>query len=92
MMVHEPEAFKYGSHDASLSLSPNIRLMMLHPIERVRLIYRHLVQESLCRQVTAINRLCARGMRFWDYGNSLYEQARWLSTRCRSSLTTRCRE
>jgi urocanate hydratase len=30
--------------------------------------FRELVEESLCRQVRAINKLAARGMKFWDYG------------------------
>src|SRR3990167_7143230 len=33
---------------------------------------RELVQESLRRQIAAINVLTAKGMKFWDYGNSLY--------------------
>lgn len=32
--------------------------------------FKQLVQESLRRHVAAINTLTARGMRFWDYGNS----------------------
>ena len=28
------------------------------------------VHESLVRQVAAINKLSAKGMKFWDYGNS----------------------
>ena len=28
------------------------------------------MHESLVRQVNALNTLAARGMRFWDYGNS----------------------
>ena len=35
------------------------------------------MQESLRRHISAINKLCARGMRFWDYGNSfLLESSR----------------
>jgi urocanate hydratase len=29
-----------------------------------------LVHTSLVRQVAAINKLAAKGMKFWDYGNS----------------------
>jgi len=32
--------------------------------------FKHLVQESLRRHVTALNKLARRGMKFWDYGNS----------------------
>jgi urocanate hydratase len=34
--------------------------------------FKTLVQESLRRHVTAVNTLASRGMKFWDYGNSLY--------------------
>lgn len=37
--------------------------------------FKALVQESLRRHVSAINRLCAKGMRFWDYGNSFLLEA-----------------
>lgn len=33
------------------------------------------VHESLCRHVEALNKLTARGMRFWDYGNSFLYMA-----------------
>ncbi|KAK7101954.1 urocanate hydratase-like [Littorina saxatilis] len=37
--------------------------------------FRNLVQESLRRQVAAINRLSDRGMFFWDYGNAFLLEA-----------------
>lgn len=37
--------------------------------------FKDAVQESLRRQVTAINTLVSRGMRFWDYGNSFLLEA-----------------
>jgi len=37
--------------------------------------FKNLVQESLRRQVTAINKLCGKGMKFWDYGNSFLLEA-----------------
>jgi urocanate hydratase len=37
--------------------------------------FKQLVQESLRRQVAAINKLAERGMRFWDYGNSFLLEA-----------------
>lgn len=37
--------------------------------------FKALVQESLRRQVAAINRLTARGMFFWDYGNAFLLEA-----------------
>ena len=39
--------------------------------------FKKLVQESLCRQVAAINKLTAKGMYFFDYGNAfLLESSR----------------
>jgi urocanate hydratase len=37
--------------------------------------FKEAVQESLRRQVTAINKLVTRGMRFFDYGNSFLLEA-----------------
>ncbi|XP_077541577.1 urocanate hydratase-like [Haemaphysalis longicornis] len=37
--------------------------------------FKMLVQESLRRQVTAINKLAKRGMCFWDYGNAFLLEA-----------------
>lgn len=37
--------------------------------------FKSLVEESLRRHVAAINKLVARGMRFWDYGNSFLLEA-----------------
>jgi len=34
--------------------------------------FKGLVEESLRRQIAAINTLSKRGLQFWDYGNSLY--------------------
>uniref|UniRef100_A0A0B7ACI2 Urocanate hydratase n=3 Tax=Arion vulgaris TaxID=1028688 RepID=A0A0B7ACI2_9EUPU len=37
--------------------------------------FKNLVQESLCRQVKAINKLSSRGMFFFDYGNAFLLEA-----------------
>eukprot|EP00117_Sycon_ciliatum_P006458 scpid39974/ scgid9989/ Urocanate hydratase; Imidazolonepropionate hydrolase len=37
--------------------------------------FRELVQDSLRRQVAAINQLSAAGMKFWDYGNAFLLEA-----------------
>ena len=37
--------------------------------------FKELVQASLVRQVNAINALNAKGMAFWDYGNSFLLEA-----------------
>jgi len=58
MMASDPQTFKF--------------LLLISSYLSRRLMYhRKLVQESLRRHVDAINKLTARGMRFWDYGNSL---------------------
>jgi urocanate hydratase len=60
---HNP--FNGGYYPVQLSFADAQRLMATDPPA-----FKALVQESLRRHVTAINSLCARGMRFWDYGNS----------------------
>jgi len=37
--------------------------------------FRKMVQSSLRRHIAAVNKLSARGMKFWDYGNSLLLEA-----------------
>ena len=37
--------------------------------------FKQKVHESLRRQVIALNKLTARGMAFWDYGNSFLNMA-----------------
>ena len=66
--LHIP--FTGGYYPAGLTTDEANALMVADPegfAERVR--------ESLRRQVTAINALCARGMRFWDYGNAFLLEA-----------------
>ena len=41
--------------------------------------FKGLVQESLRRHVDAVNKLAKKGMKFWDYGNSLYDKLSFLS-------------
>ncbi len=54
-----------GYYPAGIDLSTANRLMKDDPAQ-----FRSLVQASLRRQVKAINRLCEKGMHFWDYGNA----------------------
>ena len=61
--LHNPWAGGY--YPAGVSFEESNRLMREEP-ER----FRALVQESLRRQVLAINSLSRRGMYFWDYGNA----------------------
>jgi urocanate hydratase len=42
----------------------------LHRTVGTFLQFESLVKASLCRHVTAVNKLVAKGMRFWDYGNA----------------------
>jgi urocanate hydratase len=65
---HNP--FNGGYYPCQLSFADAQRVMAADPPE-----FKRLVQESLRRQVTAINTLCAKGMRFWDYGNSFMLEA-----------------
>jgi urocanate hydratase len=37
--------------------------------------FKNLVQETLCRHATAINKMCSNGMQFWDYGNAFLLEA-----------------
>jgi len=38
-------------------------------------LFKQKVQESLCRQINAINKLSSQGMYFWDYGNAFLLEA-----------------
>lgn len=61
--LHNP--FSGGYYPVQLSFEESQKVMAEDPKK-----FKVLVQESLRRQVTAINKLCAKGLRFWDYGNS----------------------
>ncbi|MBD5344864.1 MAG: urocanate hydratase [Bacteroides sp.] len=68
--LHNPWAGGY--YPAGLTLEESKAMMADDPGE-----FRRRVQESLRRQVAAINRLAERGMYFFDYGNAfLLESAR----------------
>jgi urocanate hydratase len=59
--LHNP--YGGGYYPVQLSFADANAMMVGDPPR-----FRELVQESLRRHVAAINKLCARGMRFWDYG------------------------
>ncbi len=61
--LHNP--FAGGYYPAGLDFDESSRLMAENPEK-----FRAAVQESLRRQVTAINIMAGRGMYFWDYGNA----------------------
>ncbi len=68
--LHNPWAGGY--YPVGLSFEEAKTMMAENPDE-----FRRRVQESLRRQVTAINKLTARGMYFFDYGNAfLLESSR----------------
>ncbi|MBR1509969.1 MAG: urocanate hydratase [Bacteroidales bacterium] len=68
--LHNPWAGGY--YPAGLSLEESQRMMSEDPAA-----FKAAVQESLRRQVSAINRLTAKGMYFFDYGNAfLLESSR----------------
>ncbi|KAJ8408990.1 hypothetical protein AAFF_G00240110 [Aldrovandia affinis] len=66
--LHNP--FSGGYYPAGLSLHQANQLMATDPTR-----FRTAVQESLCRQVAAINKLSEAGMHFWDYGNAFLLEA-----------------
>ncbi|XP_069045718.1 urocanate hydratase [Lepisosteus oculatus] len=65
---HNP--FSGGYYPTQLSLRQAQELMHSDPAR-----FRCLVQESLRRQVAAINKLAEAGMFFWDYGNAFLLEA-----------------
>jgi urocanate hydratase len=66
--LHNP--FAGGYYPVGLSFEESNQLMAENPD-----LFRQKVQESLQRQVKAINRLSAKGMYFWDYGNAFLLEA-----------------
>jgi urocanate hydratase len=66
--LHNP--FGGGYYPAGLTLEQSNEMLRVDPEG-----FRERVQESLRRQVAAINTLAGRGMRFWDYGNAFLLEA-----------------
>ena len=66
--LHNPWAGGY--YPAGLSYEESNRMMADNPAE-----FKRRVQESLRRQVAAINKLTANGMYFFDYGNAFLLEA-----------------
>lgn len=67
--LHNP--YNGGYYPVQLSFDEAQELMISDPAR-----FKTLVQESLRRHVSAVNRLTAHGMRFWDYGNSFLLEAK----------------
>eukprot|EP01101_Sappina_pedata_P003294 TRINITY_DN1352_c0_g1_i2.p1 TRINITY_DN1352_c0_g1~~TRINITY_DN1352_c0_g1_i2.p1 ORF type:complete len:674 (-),score=268.50 TRINITY_DN1352_c0_g1_i2:99-2120(-) len=61
--LHNP--FNGGYYPVGISFDEANKIMAQDPPR-----FKKLVEESLRRHVDAINKLSARGMKFWDYGNS----------------------
>ncbi len=66
--LHLP--YQGGYYPADLSLKEARRMMTADPAG-----FKAKVQESLRRQVAAIDQICERGMAFWDYGNAFLLEA-----------------
>ena len=66
--LHNPWAGGY--YPVGLSYEASNKMMAEEPAR-----FRECVQESLRRQIDAINRLAARGMYFFDYGNAFLLEA-----------------
>jgi urocanate hydratase len=59
-----------GYYPAGLSLEQSLEMMKADPVG-----FKERVQDSLRRQVVAINAMHQRGMSFWDYGNAFLLEA-----------------
>jgi urocanate hydratase len=66
--LHIP--FTGGYYPAGMTYEESNRMLTADPAG-----FKERVQESLRRQVTAINRVVGRGMHFWDYGNAFLLEA-----------------
>ncbi|XP_023230308.1 urocanate hydratase-like [Centruroides sculpturatus] len=65
---HNP--FNGGYYPVQLSFEEALKLISDDPSK-----FKTLVQESLRRQISAINKLASDGMFFWDYGNAFLLEA-----------------
>ncbi|EGG22531.1 urocanate hydratase [Cavenderia fasciculata] len=61
--LHNP--FNGGYYPVDITFEQSNEMMVKNPTE-----FKLLVEKSLVRHAEAINTLSARGMKFWDYGNS----------------------
>lgn len=66
--LHNP--FSGGYYPAGISFEKANVMMSADPVN-----FRELVQASLRRHVAAVEKLCSRGMYFWDYGNAFLLEA-----------------
>lgn len=61
--LHNP--FLGGFYPAGLTFEQSNQMMTSDPVK-----FKKLVQNSLIRQIAAIDKIAAKGMYFWDYGNA----------------------
>lgn len=61
--LHNP--YGGGYYPVGLTVEESQKMIVEQPEK-----FKELVHSSLVRQVAAINLLAAKGMKFWDYGNS----------------------
>ncbi|CAL2038722.1 unnamed protein product [Caenorhabditis brenneri] len=61
--LHNP--FLGGFYPAGLTFEESNQMMTSDPVK-----FKKLVQDSLIRQIAAIDKIAAKGMYFWDYGNA----------------------
>jgi len=66
--LHNP--WSGGYYPAGLTLEESNDLMVRDPLQ-----FKEKVQQSLRRQVAAINTMARKGMYFWDYGNAFLLEA-----------------
>ncbi len=66
--LHNP--WSGGYYPVGLTLEESNDLMVRDPLK-----FKAEVQQSLCRQVNAINTMARQGMYFWDYGNAFLLEA-----------------
>lgn len=59
-----------GYFPVQLTYEESMSMMQTNPLQ-----FKNLVQESLRRQIVAINHLAAKRMYFWDYGNAFLIEA-----------------
>merc|ERR1719483_272604 len=65
---HNP--FQGGYYPVQLTYQEAREMMHEDPVR-----FKNIVQESLCRHIKAINKLSARGLFFFDYGNAFLLEA-----------------
>jgi urocanate hydratase len=66
--LHNPWAGGY--YPVGMSFEDSNKMMVENPV-----LFKEKVQQSLIRQVNAINKLTSNGMYFWDYGNAFLLEA-----------------